>query len=46
MSTITLSNGASAFLKRENDYLLMKRAPNRKIAPDVWSAVGGKFKSF
>ena len=38
---IMLANGAAAFLKRNNEYLLMKRAPNRKVAPDVWSAVGG-----
>jgi 8-oxo-dGTP diphosphatase len=44
MNTITLSNGAVAFLKRGNNYLLMKRAPNRKISPDVWSGVGGKLE--
>jgi 8-oxo-dGTP diphosphatase len=38
---ITLSNGAAAFLRRGNEYLLMKRAYNRKVAPGVWSAVGG-----
>ena len=38
---ITLSNGAAAFLRRGNEYLLMKRADNRKVAPGVWSAVGG-----
>jgi len=38
---ITLSNGAAAFLRRGDEYLLMKRAPNRKVAPDVWSGVGG-----
>jgi 8-oxo-dGTP diphosphatase len=38
---ITLSNGAAAFLRRGDEYLLMKRAPNRKVAPGVWSGVGG-----
>lgn len=38
---ITLSIATAAFLKRGSDYLLMKRAPNRKVAPGVWSGVGG-----
>ncbi len=41
MTSITLSNGAAAFLRHSDKYLLMKRAPNRKVAPDVWSGVGG-----
>lgn len=38
---ITLQNGAAAFLKHNGQYLLIKRAPGRKIAPNVWSGVGG-----
>jgi 8-oxo-dGTP diphosphatase len=45
MTAINLSNGAAAFLKRGDEYLLMKRADNRKIAPGVWSSVGGKLKT-
>lgn len=41
---ITLLNSAAAFLKRDGNYLLMKRAENRKIAPDVWSGIGGRFE--
>ena len=41
MTPITLVNGAATFLQRGDAYLLMKRAPNRKIAPGVWSGVGG-----
>lgn len=37
MMPITLTNGAAAFLRHGDKYLLMKRAPNRKVAPDVWS---------
>jgi 8-oxo-dGTP diphosphatase len=43
---INLSIGAAAFLKRGDEYLLMKRADNRKIAPGVWSAVGGKLETY
>jgi 8-oxo-dGTP diphosphatase len=43
---INISNGAVAFLKRGDDYLLMKRADNRKIALGVWSAVGGKLEPY
>jgi 8-oxo-dGTP diphosphatase len=43
---INLSNGAAAFLKRGDEYLLMKRADNRKIAPGVWNAVGGKLETY
>ncbi|MGE5654953.1 MAG: NUDIX domain-containing protein [Bacillota bacterium] len=38
---IRLQHGAAAFLKRDGHYLLMKRSPERKIAPNVWSCVGG-----
>ena len=40
-SMITLRNGVTAFLHNNGEYLLMKRADNRKIAPGVWSGVGG-----
>jgi 8-oxo-dGTP diphosphatase len=46
MATINLSNSAAAFLKRGNEYLLMKRAENRKISPGVWSCIGGKFETY
>jgi len=42
---ITLLNGTAAFIKRDNRYLLMKRESNRKIAPDVWSGLGGKIEA-
>lgn len=38
---ITLKNYVAAFLKKESQYLLMKRAENRKLAPGIWSGVGG-----
>ena len=38
---ITLRNGVAAFLHNNGNYLLMKRADNRKIAPGVWSGIGG-----
>jgi 8-oxo-dGTP diphosphatase len=41
---INLSNGAAAFLRSGDEYLLMKRADSRRIAPGVWSAVGGKME--
>jgi 8-oxo-dGTP diphosphatase len=40
-SKIILQNSAVAFLKHEGCYLLMKRSPNRSIAPGLWSGVGG-----
>ncbi|MDR3121111.1 MAG: NUDIX hydrolase [Clostridiales bacterium] len=46
MTTITLSNVASAFLKRGDEYLLMKRADNRKFLPGVWSSIGGKLETY
>jgi 8-oxo-dGTP diphosphatase len=42
---VNLSSSATAFLKRGDEYLLMKRAKNRKIAPGVWSSVGGKLET-
>ena len=44
MGAITLSNTTAAFLKRGGEYLLMKRALSRKVAPGVWSGVGGKME--
>jgi 8-oxo-dGTP diphosphatase len=41
---ITLLNGAAAFLRKGNDYLLLKRADNRNFAPGIWGGVGGKFE--
>ena len=38
---IILNYGAGAFLKRDGHYLLMKRSTDKKIAPGVWSNVGG-----
>lgn len=38
---IHLDCSAAAFLKRGDEYLLMKRSPKKRIAPGVWSAVGG-----
>ena len=38
---IRLRNGVAAFLRNSGNYLLIKRAYNRKIAPGVWSGVGG-----
>ena len=38
---IILENSSGAFLKNENRYLLIKRSPNRKIAPNLWSCIGG-----
>jgi 8-oxo-dGTP diphosphatase len=41
---LTLLNGAAAFLRKGNEYLLMKRADNRDFAPGLWGGVGGKFE--
>lgn len=38
---ITLKNYVAAFLRNNDQYLLMKRADNRKINPGFWSGVGG-----
>lgn len=43
---IKLLNGAAAFLLRDGEYLLMKRAPGKAIAPGVWSGVGGKLEQW
>lgn len=37
---------SSAFLTIGNELLLMHRAENRKIAPGMWSAVGGHLEPF
>jgi 8-oxo-dGTP diphosphatase len=42
---ITLRNGVAAFLNNNDKYLLMKRDENRKIAPGVWSGVGGHIET-
>jgi len=36
-----LVNGVAAFLKNDGRYLLMKRAAGKRIAPGLWSGVGG-----
>jgi 8-oxo-dGTP diphosphatase len=41
---IILQNSAGIFLKQNGYYLLMKRSPEKKIAPGVWSCVGGHFE--
>jgi len=38
---IKLQSLAGVFLQNNGKYLLMKRADNRKIAPGVWSGIGG-----
>jgi 8-oxo-dGTP diphosphatase len=43
--TIILQNSAGAFLENNGYYLLMKRSSERKIAPNVWSCVGGHMES-
>jgi 8-oxo-dGTP diphosphatase len=45
-NTIILQNGAGAFLKNNNCYLLMKRSPEREIAPNVWSCIGGHMETY
>ena len=42
---IILQNGSGAFLKNGDSYLLMKRSPDRKIAPNVWSCIGGHMEN-
>ncbi len=42
---IILQNSAGIFLRRNGYYLLMKRSPKKKIAPGVWSCVGGHFEA-
>ena len=41
---ITLFSGTAAFLWRDGYWLLMKRSPEKAIAPGVWSGVGGKIE--
>ncbi|MDR1687781.1 MAG: NUDIX domain-containing protein [Clostridiales bacterium] len=38
---IILRNAVAAFLQNSGNFLLMKRAPEREIAPGLWSGVGG-----
>ena len=40
-NNIILQNSSGAFLKNGTKYLLMKRSPNRNIAPNLWSCIGG-----
>ena len=42
---IILQNGAGAFLRNNDKYLLMLRASNREIAPNVWSCIGGHMET-
>jgi len=42
---VTVFYASGAFLKRDGQYLLMKRSPDKKIAPGVWSNVGGKIEA-
>jgi 8-oxo-dGTP diphosphatase len=44
--TIILQNGAGAFLKNSGCYLLMKCSSKRKIAPNVWSCIGGHMETY
>lgn len=37
---------SSAFLTIDDELLLMHRAENRKVAPGMWSAVGGHLEPF
>jgi len=41
LSVITLKNYVAAFLRNDDNYLLMKRADNRRINPGFWSGIGG-----
>jgi len=41
---ITLINYVCAFLENNGDYLLLKRAADRAVNPNVWSGVGGKIE--
>ena len=38
---ITAKIGSGAFLKNNDHYLLIKRSPEKEIAPNVWSCIGG-----
>ena len=41
MPMIKLRSGTAAFLKNGGDVLLLKRSQGKKIAPGMWSGVGG-----
>ncbi|MCL2415266.1 MAG: NUDIX domain-containing protein [Defluviitaleaceae bacterium] len=41
---VKLLNGTAAFLHNGNKYLLLKRSENKKIAPGLWSGIGGKLE--
>ncbi|QHQ60211.1 NUDIX domain-containing protein [Anaerocolumna sedimenticola] len=38
---IKLRNMATAYLMNRNEFLLMKRAAGRNLAPGLWAGVGG-----
>jgi 8-oxo-dGTP diphosphatase len=42
--SVNLSNAAFAFLRDGDKYLLMKRAADRRVSPDVWHGVGGRME--
>lgn len=42
---IKLRSMATAFLTNNGDFLLMKRAVNRKFAPGIWAGVGGHLEA-
>lgn len=44
INMIRLQSISTAFLKNNNSHLLMKRAPDRQLAPGLWSGVGGKLE--
>lgn len=41
INLIKLRTTATAYLMNNDDYLLMKRAMNRKFKPGIWAGVGG-----
>ncbi|MCL1788161.1 MAG: NUDIX domain-containing protein [Defluviitaleaceae bacterium] len=43
---IKLQSYSTAFLKNNGHVLLIKRSPNKKVAPGVWSGVGGGMESY
>jgi len=42
---ITLRSGAGAFLYNNNNVLLIHRSKNKRLAPGVWSCVGGHMET-
>jgi 8-oxo-dGTP diphosphatase len=38
---IILRIGSGAFLRNNDHYLLLKRSPEKDLAPNVWSCIGG-----